>query len=160
MCVLMAVMKYWSSVHCGHCVTAVFPTSLLPQPSQMTQLSSAGPATAMLSKVSPAGGKRRCPLRSSSTPSRSAQMKWFNKLLNGRQKAAVVRVMEGQCRPMPYVIFGPPGYTHCTAFVTWLIYIASLWCIVCNVLPGLLQLTALQCSMKILRVQRSVTCWC
>ena len=122
----MAVMKYWSSVHCGHCVTAVFPTSLLPQPSQMTQLSSAGPATAMLSKVSPAGGKRRCPLRSSSTPSRSAQMKWFNKLLNGRQKAAVVRVMEGQCRPMPYVIFGPPGSTHCTAFVTWLIYIASL----------------------------------
>ena len=34
---------------------------------------------------------------------------FFNKELNSRQKAAVVRILNGLCRPTPYVIFGPPG---------------------------------------------------
>jgi len=54
-------------------------------------------------------------LRATSTVSRSANMKWFNTSLNMHQRSAVVRVLEGQCRPMPYVIFGPPGIDlfHC-----------------------------------------------
>ena len=29
--------------------------------------------------------------------------------LNARQKAAVVRILSGQSRPTPYLLFGPPG---------------------------------------------------
>lgn len=33
----------------------------------------------------------------------------YNSKLNERQKSAVARILSGQCRPMPYVLFGPPG---------------------------------------------------
>lgn len=33
----------------------------------------------------------------------------FNSKLNARQRAAVSRILIGQSRPMPYVLFGPPG---------------------------------------------------
>ncbi|XP_022239290.1 RNA helicase Mov10l1-like isoform X1 [Limulus polyphemus] len=37
------------------------------------------------------------------------RLTWVNKTLNERQKAAVKRIVSGQCRPTPYIIFGPPG---------------------------------------------------
>ena len=33
----------------------------------------------------------------------------YNPSLNERQKAAVCRILSGQCRPCPYLLFGPPG---------------------------------------------------
>uniref|UniRef100_A0A3Q2DML2 Helicase ATP-binding domain-containing protein n=1 Tax=Cyprinodon variegatus TaxID=28743 RepID=A0A3Q2DML2_CYPVA len=34
---------------------------------------------------------------------------FFNTDLNPRQREAVKRILEGECRPVPYVLFGPPG---------------------------------------------------
>lgn len=36
-------------------------------------------------------------------------MKWFNSQLNSRQRSAVTGILKAECRPAPYIIFGPPG---------------------------------------------------
>ncbi|XP_056429697.1 RNA helicase Mov10l1 isoform X2 [Hyla sarda] len=34
---------------------------------------------------------------------------FFNSVLNDHQKLAVTRILSGDCRPTPYILFGPPG---------------------------------------------------
>jgi len=37
------------------------------------------------------------------------EMVWYNDALNNQQRISVIKALEGECRPLPYVIFGPPG---------------------------------------------------
>ncbi|XP_071133478.1 RNA helicase Mov10l1-like [Mytilus edulis] len=72
----------------------LFPTVLLPKMSQLRSLSQSATVT---------------PLHTSPSKSQQKRINYYNKSLNVRQRAAVTRILEGQCRPMPYILFGPPG---------------------------------------------------
>lgn len=41
--------------------------------------------------------------------SRVGPLELFNSSLNERQREAVIRIVLGQGRPTPYILFGPPG---------------------------------------------------
>lgn len=39
----------------------------------------------------------------------SADIDWINVTLNEEQRRAILMILEGACRPIPYIIYGPPG---------------------------------------------------
>ena len=50
----------------------------------------------------------------------------YNSSLNERQKAAVCRILSGQCRPCPYLLFGPPGTGKTITVVEAILQVSSV----------------------------------
>ena len=83
-------------------LSVLFPSLLSPQPSQLTKISSTPSVTGPGERIEASPG---------------GVMQFFNPGLNRQQKGAVWRVVHGQCRPVPYILFGPPGII--TIYTVW-----------------------------------------
>jgi hypothetical protein len=80
----------------------------------MTALSSAKGGSAVrpvsLGSRSPGRGRGGVSFARRSGSQRAlTKLELFNNRLNERQRLAVQRILSGQARPLPYILFGPPG---------------------------------------------------
>ncbi len=92
---------------CYILLPVLFPATLIPKISQTKSLRGTAKEVKIV-KSAAVTGIRSCPLGSSPVDPRKAH-RFFNDSLNNRQRAAVLRILHGQCRPTPYILFGPPG---------------------------------------------------
>uniref|UniRef100_A0A4X2JP62 RNA helicase n=1 Tax=Vombatus ursinus TaxID=29139 RepID=A0A4X2JP62_VOMUR len=94
------------AIHLGEKV--LFPESIILQSPQVSGTWNYLQDTAKDEQSAPKQGSKPV-LLNGVQASKSKEREFFNPVLNEKQKLAVRRILSGDCRPIPYILFGPPG---------------------------------------------------
>ena len=76
------------------------------------------------------------PSKPSMWPSCASPARWFNTDTNTHQRAAVQRILGGQCKPAPYIVFGPPGTGKTVTLVEAILQVLIIWSVWCVIAKG------------------------